>query len=504
MVKEPSTMNKTTTAFVLTSLLINSCIIMPKAQQTPTMPPEFETATALPISPSAVPSLHLPETDQIIFTIPNPEPASGREGEARPDWLGWGAETFVVAPDGSFWIDDTAVYPNRLLHYSPQGELLAKISLENMVVYAYDLAITQNSLWILDVSSQPPKIVQLDMNGTYQSSIEYLPKLRSQNDQLLFGGRFNLSVGSKGELLFETHNGRYEMIDASGKITARPLKALEYYGHTYQTGIFNEADNTLPIYVDSTLLDIDPEFFVEMPFLGFQPDGSFAVAGWVEDSEHQIDHQVRYYSVTGELLGTARQQPQTFGKDWNHHLAFGPDGSVYQLLSNWDHSVQILRLGFSDELTPLALPAPTSTPLTALQPSDSATTDEEQARNALLAFFSELSAGNYEEAAAYYGGEKIEYAREQSPSEMIGEYWEYICTTVLWCIPVTEITETEQISDSEFIFSVVFTTPDGMRFEMGACCGGDPAASPPVWQFAYPVRKIDGKWKVMRGPVFTP
>ena len=497
-------MNHVIGILILISILISSCTIIPQVPQTPGVPFEFETVTDLPGTTLAIPTVQIPKEDEIVFSIPNPEPFAGREGEARPNWLGWGAETFVVAPDGSIWIDDTAVYPNRLLHYSPQGELLAKISLENMIVYAYDLAITQDSLWLLDVSSQPPKIVQLDMNGTFQSSIEYLPKLRSQNDQLLSGGRFNLSVGRNGELLFETYNGYYEMIDASGKITAQSLEALEYYGHTYHTGVFNEATNQLPIYVDATLLDISPDFFVGIPFLGFNPDGSFVVAGTVETADHQIDHQVRYYSVTGELLGTARQQPQTFGKDWNHHLAFGPDGSVYQLLSHWDHSVQILRLGFSDELTPLAPPTPTSTPLTALGPSDSAATDEEQARNALLAFFAELSTGNYEQAAAYYGGEKIEYARDQMPSETIGEYWEYICTTVLWCIPLTEITDTEQVSESEFTFHVVFMTPDGLRFEVGACCGGDPAASPPVWQFAYPVKKIDGVWRVMRGPVFTP
>jgi hypothetical protein len=204
------------------------------------------------------------------------------------------------------------------------------------------------------------------------------------------------------------------------------------------------------------------------------------------------------------LIGTARQRPQTFYKEWNHHLAFGLDGAVYQLLSNPDHSVQILRLGFSDELPPLAQPLLTPTPLKVLQPSESASTGEEQARNVLLAFFTELSNGKYAEAATYYGDEKIEYAREPMPGESMGEYWEYICSTLLRCLPVADITDTEQVSENEFIFHVIFVQPDGMRFEVGACCGGDPAATPPVWQFAYPVRKVDGVWKVMRGPIFTP
>lgn len=490
---------------LLITLLINSCTLTPATEQESTIIPEVGESVISTMTFSAIPPVHLPEVDEIVFTIPNPEPFSGREGEVRPNWLGWGAETFTVGPNGDFWIDDTAVFPNWLLHYSPRGELLQEISLENLAVYPYDLAVTQDSVWVLDISSQPQKIIQLAMDGTFRSSIDF-SKIRTQTGTFIPHGQlYSLSLGEQGELVLQTRDDNYEMIDASGKLTARPLEALEYYNHVYQTGIFSEATNQLPIYVDGAQLDIDPDFFIEMPFLGFHPDGSFALAGSVEDAEHRIDHQVRYYSPTGELLGIARQQPQTFGKDWNHHLAFGPDGAIYQLLSNPDHSVQVLRLGFSEEVSPLPKPTPTPTPLTVFQPSESATTDEEQARNVLLTFFSDLNAQNYSEAATHFGGEKIEYAREMMPGETLGEYWEYICSTVLWCLPVVaDITDTEQVSDDEFIFYVVFVNPDGTRFGIGACCGGDPAAFPPVWQFAYPVRKIGGEWKVMRGPVFFP
>ena len=60
------------------------------------------------------------------------------------------------------------------------------------------------------------------------------------------------------------------------------------------------------------------------------------------------------------------------------------------------------------------------------------------------------------------------------------------------------------MSESEYLFYVVFMQLDGTRFEIGACCGGDPAATPPVWQFAYPIQKVGEVWKVVRGPLFTP
>ncbi len=120
------------------------------------------TATAAPqptVTVSPPPTTHLPGEDQIVFTIPNPEPFAGREGEARPDWLAWGAETFAVAPDGSFWIADTAVSPQRLLHYSDQGYLLDQFSIQDTVSFAYDLLALEDRVWVLDT-------------GTHQISIQ--------------------------------------------------------------------------------------------------------------------------------------------------------------------------------------------------------------------------------------------------------------------------------------------------------------------------------------------
>jgi hypothetical protein len=332
--------------------------------------------------------------------------------------------------------------------------------------------------------------------------------MMTEDGQFVSNGVSNLLLGEHNEILLNGVNGWYELLNASGEVTAQPLQALSYSGHTYRTGNYDASTGNIPVFLDGALLETPADFIVGgYPFLGINPDGSFALAGYgyAQNDVNWSDEQIMYYSSSGRLLGTARQRPQIFYKDANHHLAFGPDGSVYQLLSNLDHSVQILRLGFSAELPPLSdLPILKPMQLTALKPSKSATTDEEQARNALLAFFDYLSAGNYAEAAPHFGGEFGDYGRPQTPGETIDAHLDDVCTAVLWCLPVADITDTEQVSENEFIFHVVFMQPDGTRFEIGACCGGDPAATPPVWQFAYPVQKIDGVWKVMRELLFTP
>ncbi len=81
--------------------------------------------------------------------------------------------------------------------------------------------------------------------------------------------------------------------------------------------------------------------------------------------------------------------------------------------------------------------------------------------------------------------------------------WSQICQQYL-CLPIAGISSVQPAGPEAFTFDVVFTWPDGQRVEIGACCGGNPAASPPVWQFSYPVARRDGGWKVLRGPLYVP
>ncbi len=143
-------------------------------------------------------------------------------------------------------------------------------------------------------------------------------------------------------------------------------------------------------------------------------------------------------------------------------------------------------------------------PLTPLKPAEFATGPEQQARNALVAFFDHLDRQQYSDAAALFGGEANQSGRVPQPGESLADFLQSLCTTKLFCLPVAEITDTIQVSENEYLFYVVFVNKAGTRLEGGACCGGDPAAAPTIWQFAYPVEKIDGAWKVMRLPLYFP
>ena len=467
-------------------------------------PTSTETAAPQPtITVSPQPTIHLPGEDQIIFTIPNPESFRGREGEERPDWLAWGAETFALAPDGSFWIADTAVSPQRLLHYSGQGELLNQFSLQDTVFFAYDLLAMEDRVWVLDTGSLN-RLVAFSLEGEIQSTIEIPQEITMFGGNLVANGISSLMSSESGEIILHGVNGYHLLKVSADKIKAQPLAEFTYFGHTYWMELFDLATGMQSFRVDGERYALPPDFHAE-DWLGFNPDGSFALAGYFQEGEMSFDPFMLYFAAEGQLLGLARQRPQTIYRSSSHHLAFGPDGAVYQLLSNPDHSVQIVRLGFSSKMPPKNNPpTPTVIPLTPLKPAESAASAEEQARNALLAFFYHLDSQQYADAAALFGGEANQSGRVPQTGESLADFLQSLCTTQLFCLPIAEVTETMQVSENEFLFYVVFVNKNGTRLEGGACCGGDPAATPAIWQFAYPVEKIDGAWKVMRLPLYFP
>ncbi|MFU8772555.1 MAG: hypothetical protein ACNA8H_09065, partial [Anaerolineales bacterium] len=101
---------------------------------------------------------------EVVFTISDGEDGMYYEGAGIPEMLTWGPAAFTVAPDGSFWIADTAAA--RLLHYSPTGNLLGKIDLKSLIVGATDVEVAESGIWVLDQASIPPKVMSFAEDGT--------------------------------------------------------------------------------------------------------------------------------------------------------------------------------------------------------------------------------------------------------------------------------------------------------------------------------------------------
>ena len=61
----------------------------------------------------------------------------------------------------------------------------------------------------------------------------------------------------------------------------------------------------------------------------------------------------------------------------------------------------------------------------------------------------------------------------------------------------------EQVSPTEFKFTVEFINDDGTLFVQGPCCGTE-AEEPPQSQFTFTVKKADNRFLVEDLPVYVP
>lgn len=139
---------------------------------------------------------------------------------------------------------------------------------------------------------------------------------------------------------------------------------------------------------------------------------------------------------------------------------------------------------------------PTSLPSTA-----------QEAHDTLVRFFMLLSAKEYIEADALYGGSHEtlrDWNPDVDPSDHI-KLWERACEqNGLRCLLLRSLSFIEVRGDT-YIFQVEFSNPDGSLFVRGPCCGANETDMPPESQFEYRVtRYANGKFLVMDLPPYVP
>jgi hypothetical protein len=313
---------------------------------------------AMVLSNAAAPvSAQGENTHEIVFTIPVGKEGVQYEGENVSEMLTWGPKAFTVAPDGSFWIADTV--GNRLLHYSPKGDLLDMIYLDGQVVGAGDLEVTASDILVLSQAAMPAKVVRLALDGTVLASYELPKGLRLED------GLSGIALGDQGEVLVEREGGAYvsQLVDARGKMAPAPLDGYVHAGQLYTArpadmtaedttrGYITAGDRRIEVAVTNSLGGLR--------LLGVNPDGSFYVIAEevVVSGTIQVDQTVRHYDAAGELLGLARVPLAEQYTDVEQGLVVGPDGAVYALITRPDR-VEVQRLRFSKELKSILPAAP--------------------------------------------------------------------------------------------------------------------------------------------------
>jgi hypothetical protein len=137
-----------------------------------------------------------------------------------------------------------------------------------------------------------------------------------------------------------------------------------------------------------------------------------------------------------------------------------------------------------------------------------ASSETQLALQALTAFFAHLQAGEYEQAAALYGGTydvMIDHNPEIDPHDHAALFRNACTINGAQCLETGSVVLEEASTPKEFKFAVQFKNDDGSVFELGPCCGETEANQPPQSVFVYTVAKSTANdYVVLDMPVYTP
>jgi len=133
--------------------------------------------------------------------------------------------------------------------------------------------------------------------------------------------------------------------------------------------------------------------------------------------------------------------------------------------------------------------------------------DLDSARQALMAYLFLLHEQRYSEAINYYGG-TYDILRNWNPTVAQDDYatlFKNGCTmNGLKCLSIRTIVCEEEVSPTEFRFTVEFTNDNGSLFVLGPCCGATETEMPPQTQFVYTVKRVEDRFLIQDLPVYVP
>lgn len=264
---------------------------------------------------------------------------------------GWGPAAFTIAPDGSFWVADTAGY--RVVEVLPNCRINRVISMPNHVVGIVDIEVDSNGIWVLDAAAQEPAVYMFDFDGR-------------QRMHIVLGENAEAATGLTridGTLSVEYEFGAYveELSDWNSNFTNR-IHVYHKTGDHLVAAV--PADMSQPnasrgyIQMDGRIIPIEVEHSLGgLRYVGFAPDGSFYVMA--EEVAYadiiEVDRTVWRFNAKGDFTGIARVPLDENFVHVEHNVAVATDGTPYVLIAR-EKSVEIRRLKFVDKLESILPP----------------------------------------------------------------------------------------------------------------------------------------------------
>lgn len=126
-------------------------------------------------------------------------------------------------------------------------------------------------------------------------------------------------------------------------------------------------------------------------------------------------------------------------------------------------------------------------------------------KEALVNYFSLMSAGRYEEAAGYHGS-GYEVLQDHNPAIDPADHAALLESGCRdggdRCLEIGAVRGEKVLADGRFLFRVEFRNEDGTTFERGPCCGAE--VGPIEREFDFVVERRGSKYLVLTPPVYVP
>lgn len=265
---------------------------------------------------------------------------------------GWGPAAFTVAPDGSFWVADTAGY--RVVEVRPDCSMGRIISMPDRVVGIVDLEIADRGVWVLDAAAQKPAVYLFSFDGRELSRLPLDETAESATGLTIVNGMpaVEYEFGAYLEELSQwdgEKTGRIHVYHQAGDHLVSAVPA-DMSRPDASRGYIEFDGRILPVEVENALGGLR--------FVGAAQNGSFFVMA--EEVSYtdavDVDRTVWRFDAKGNFTGIARVPLDESAVHVEHNVAVAPDGSVYALIAG-EKRVEIRRLEFADKLESILPPA---------------------------------------------------------------------------------------------------------------------------------------------------
>lgn len=270
-----------------------------------------------------------------------------------------GPNAMAALPDGSFLISDM-VSESRLLQYSPTGELINTIPLEELnILWVYSLQVRNSTLYLLARDFQDSFFVyEMNLDGHVKTVHAFSGKFAIGGDNLLEQGLTGMMVDCDGDILLEVEGGEalYRLADVQNHPDSTDLMSgftcrSELY-HSQPSGSQNTRQFVVGEMIFSTMVT---EKLGGLNLLEGFGDGSFYLlrTDVLSDPVIHVDETVHYIGADRMPQGMARLPIKEFYyTDYiNSSIAVSDKGELFVLLPRLD-TISVIRLNFYQQLEP--------------------------------------------------------------------------------------------------------------------------------------------------------